>query len=208
MMALTDDEMMPNNTELRTMPTASPMKKAVTTGRSRSVKANPSRASTSSPKHPVTPPMTSDTMNKTFGIKSSVTMVVHPRLRNSSVACRPASPKPYPYMPTYVKAHGWNTSAIRSTHPTVHSWKQTRHSCRHMRTFASRFGRKFSATCRRTWTGPTSNEPRQMEPKDRTVHRRKLSVVAGEQNLVSEAGRYHHSPTTPATVDWTVCSMT
>jgi hypothetical protein len=46
----------------------------------------------------------------------------------------------------------------------------------------------------------TSNDPKQMDPKEVVTVRRKDEVTADEQKLFASSGSNHQCPTVPATV--------
>mmetsp|Transcript_24605 Transcript_24605/g.69053 ORF Transcript_24605/g.69053 Transcript_24605/m.69053 type:complete len:209 (-) Transcript_24605:1893-2519(-) len=125
--AFTELLMMPNRTLVTTRPTATPEMKGVATGSSSGDKNSDFMCTMAWAKQPVTPPTTKLANSRTFGTKSSETIVVHPRFSNNSLACMPASTNPYPYSPTYVNAHGLNLSVRLSTQDVMHVWMQRMH---------------------------------------------------------------------------------
>lgn len=50
----------------------------------------------------------------------------------------------------------------------------------------------------------TSSEPKQMDPKDVVMARKKELLTADEQQEAASSGSIHQLPTIPATVTWTV----
>jgi hypothetical protein len=74
-------------------------KKAVSDGLVIEVRLDPSVFSIRTAKHPVVPPINKQTMRRMLGIKSSFTILIHPRFLNKIVAFFPEAIKEYPYKP-------------------------------------------------------------------------------------------------------------
>ena len=107
-------------------------------------------------------------------------------------------------LPTYVNAHLLKFLPIKCTQDIKHSWKITRHSCKHIMD-SSLFGRKYSAICLRNCMGPTNKLPKHTDPKLEQLARKKDLLAAREQQLSWSSDWNHQWLTIPATVTWTTC---
>jgi hypothetical protein len=84
---------------------------------------------------------------------------------------------------------------------TIEARQAKRHSAMQARKLASPFDWAELASIRSACRIATMSPPKQMDPNDVVMVRRKLLLMADPQHPDSD-GSYHHVPTVPATITW------
>ena len=191
MIVATALEIVPKRTDDQVSPTTNPiMKNMKSTDESPPIPYDITMNRSSN--DPVKTPIPRLTSSRTRSQRLSVIIVVHPFVLNKVIAFFPASTKLKPYNPTNINAHLLKYSTNDSMIPRQQSARHTR--------IPSSLSRALRTTSRAASNNATMRLPRQIEPKEYVVARKKESRVAGEQHEPASAGANHQVPTTPAIV--------